>query len=205
MAKLLFKYTAVFFSSIFNPFIIPTISFLIILYNVPGYEIYTPQVKYILMGIVVVSSCILPSTFLLLMSFTANINSKMIHHKDRVLPYIFSAFSIFLGAQLLGKLPIPSVFKLFMLGSCLVLVLLFLITLKWKISGHAAGVGGLLGSFLAITFKYGINIQWIIILLILISGAVCSSRIYMKKHTPSQVYTGFFLSLFVMYLTIYFF
>jgi len=110
-----------------------------------------------------------------------------------------------MGAQLIAKLPVPKIFSVFLLGSCLVLLILFAITIKWKISGHGAGMGGLLGAVLALTFKYGINLLWPIIVVILISGAVGSSRIYLKKHTPMQVYAGFSVSVLCMYLTIYFF
>lgn len=205
MVEKLNKYLALFFSGVFNPFIIPSLTAFIILNYLPGFELYSFRVKYILMLIVAASTCIIPLIFLLIVSLSPNINRDMMHHRDRILPYIFSAFSIFMGAQLIRKLPLPHIFSLFLLGSCLVLILLFAITIKWKISGHAAGVGGLVGTMLAITFKYGIDLTWPIIGAILISGAVGSSRILLHKHTPAQVYAGFGASVLCMYLTIYFF
>ena len=163
---------------------------------------YSLRAKYILIGIVFTSSTLLPAIFQLMMSFTANLNNEMKKHKDRFVPYIFSAFSIFLGSQLIGKLPLPNVFRLFMLGLCTVLILLFIISLKWKISCHTAGLGALTGAFSAIIFKYGIDIIWLLILVILFSGAIATSRMYLKKHTPGQVYAGYFLSIFVMYFAI---
>jgi membrane-associated phospholipid phosphatase len=142
---------------------------------------------------------------MLIISLSPNVNLDMMHHKDRILPYIFSAFSIFMGAQLIAKLPLPKVFSLFMLGSCLILIVLFAITTKWKISGHGAGVGSLLGALLALTFRYGLDLKWPVIAAILITGLVGSSRIYLKKHTPAQIYAGVATSVLCMYLTIYFF
>ena len=205
MVDKIYKATAHFFSGLFNPFFIPTLAFFVILMNLPGLEMYTLRVKYLLLSIVFISTCILPIVFILTVSLSPGINRNMMSHKDRILPYIFSAFSIFMGAQLIAKLPVPKIFSVFLLGSCLVLLILFAITIKWKISGHGAGMGGLLGAVLALTFKYGINLLWPIIVVILISGAVGSSRIYLKKHTPMQVYAGFSVSVLCMYLTIYFF
>lgn len=171
----------------------------------PGLEYYTPKIKILLIGIVFAATCLLPLLFILLISLTSNIKVSLEHQKDRLLPYLFSAFSIFLGAQLMGKLPIPGIFRLFMLGIVLTIVLLFVVTLKWKISGHAAGIGGVLGTFLALLFKYKMDLQWLILATILVAGLIGSSRLILHKHTPSQVYAGFLLSWSVMYATVYLF
>ena len=199
------KFIAQVFSAVFNPFLVSTFGFLVILYHLPGLQYYTPRVKMILVGIVFTTTCVLPLLFILLISFTAKMKPSLDQAKDRLLPYLFSAFSIFMGAQLLGKLPIPGIFRLFMLGIVLLLILLFVITLKWKISGHAAGIGGMLGTFLSLLFKYRMDLRWIIIATILLAGLVGTSRLILKKHTPAQVYAGFSLSLLVMYVTVYFF
>lgn len=128
----------------------------------------------------------------------------MEHHSDRILPYLFTAFSTFLGAQLIGKLPIPGIFKIFLLGTSIILIILLIVTWFWKISGHASGIGGLLGTSLAMTFRYGIDLTWIIVALFVISGAVGTSRVYLKKHTPAQVYAGFSMSFAVMFALVYF-
>lgn len=198
-------YLAHFFSGVFNPFVMPSLAFFIILNYMPGFEMYSFKVKLILMIIVAVSTCILPLLFILLVSASSFVNRDMMNHRDRILPFIFSAFSFFIGAQLIGKLPLPHIFSLFLLGSCMVLIILFLVTMKWKISGHGVGVGGFVGTLLAITFKYGIDLTWPIVAAILISGAVGTSRIFLDKHTPAQVYAGFGVSVLCMYLTIYFF
>lgn len=205
MTDKLKTYLAHFFSGVFNPFVMPTLAFVIILVYMPGFEMYSIRVKTLLISIVLISTCILPLLFILLISANRYVNRDMMHHRDRILPFMFSAFSFFIGAQIIGKLPIPHIFSLFLLGSCLVLILLFAITTRWKISGHGVGVGGFTGTLLAITFKYGMDLSWPILLAILISGAVGSSRIYLRKHTPAQVYAGFGLSVVIMYLTIYFF
>lgn len=199
------KASAYFFSGVFNPFFIPTFAFLILFNYLPGGELYSFKLKAVLISIVFISTCVLPIAFVLVASLSPGVNRDMMHHKDRILPYIFSAFSIFMGAQLIGKIPVPGIFKLFLLASSLILIALFVITNFWKISGHAAGIGGLLGALLSLTFRYGMDLKWAIVVTIIISGAVGSSRIYLGKHTPSQVYAGFTLSLLIMYLVIYLF
>lgn len=205
MENRLLHNTAKVISLLFHPFVIPTLGFLIIYYHIPGVEQYPVKLRNILLGIVIFSTCLLPLSFIMLMSATSKLSHDMLHHRDRMLPYIFSAFSIFLGAQLLGKLPLPNVFRIFLLGSCLVLIILFMITLKWKISGHAAAMGSLLGVFLSLIFRYGIDLKWTVIAAIVAAGVVASSRIILNKHTPAQVYAGFVLGVSVLYLTVYLF
>lgn len=204
MNKIL-KNTAHLFSFIFHPLVVPSIGFILLFYSLPGFELYPPRMRNIMMVIIAFSTGILPLTFIFLMSVAAGFSSKMEHHRDRMLPYIFSAFSIYMGAQLMGKLPVPGVFRLFMLGACLVLIMLFLITMKWKISGHAAAMGGLTGLFLSLAFRYAIDLKWVIIAAIFVSGIVASSRILLTKHSALQVYLGYGLGLVTIFLTVYLF
>lgn len=188
-----------------NPFLIPTLGILIIMNNMPGLELYTSRAKQILFLIIFISTCALPLIFMAIVSFSPGFNKNFAHHKDRIVPYFFTSLSVYLGSQLLSKLPFPPPFQLLMTGICALLVILLIITVWWNISGYAAGVGGLIGAMLALIFKYGMELTTLLIVSILISGLVCSSRIYLNKHTPLQVYTGFGLSAMVMFSTLYYF
>jgi hypothetical protein len=205
MKEKIYRNTALLISALFNPYFIPTFGFLIVLSYKSGLELYSSKLIGILLGIVFITSCILPVIFSMLMQFSTKKNQDNKINNERIIPSVFSAFSLFLGAQLMGKLPVPHVFQLFLLGSCLLLIALFLTTIKGKLSTHSASLGALLGTLLALTFKYGMNLQWSIIATILISGIVGSSRIYLKKKNPIQVYLGYTMGILIMYFTIYFF
>lgn len=192
-------------SILFHPFAITTYGASLIYFSLPGYEFYTQRLTNIFLGIVVVSTFILPATFVLLMAATKNIGRNLMHHRDRMLPFIFSAFSIYLGAQLIGKLPLPGIFRLFMLASCLLLIILFVITTKWKISGHMAAIGGITALLISVTLRFGTNFLPFIIASIAVSGLLGTSRIYLNKHLPSQVYAGFFTGFTVIFATVYYF
>ena len=186
-------------SGIFNPLIIPTLGFIIIMNHIPGVEFYTFKIKAIILGVVFVSTFALPGLFMLLTSMNPEILKLNNLHQERIFPYIFIAFSTFLGAQFLGKLPLPGIFKLLLIGSSIVIIIMTIITTKWKISGHTAALGALLGTLMALSFKYSMDFLGIIITILLISGVVASARIYLEKHNPAQVYAGFglgFLCLF---------
>jgi membrane-associated phospholipid phosphatase len=183
--------------------LIPTIGFLVVMAYLPGLELYSIKAKYILLVIVFISTGMLPLIFLRIISLSPGYNRELNHHKERILPYLFNALSSFLGLQLLIKLPFHSVYSSLMIGTFVLLVFLSIISFWWKISEHTAGIGGLLGILLALIFKYGLNLLYPVIATILIAGAVASSRLYLKKHTPSQVYAGFGFSALLMFILVY--
>jgi len=53
------------------------------------------------------------------------------------------------------------------------------------------GIGGLLGGIMGLARIHGINPYWAFIFVLLIAGAVGTSRIILNKHTTGQVFAGF--------------
>jgi membrane-associated phospholipid phosphatase len=198
------KYSAIIVSGLLNPFFMPTLGLYILMNLIPGTVHFSMKLKLILYGIVFLTTCAIPVIFLLVLSLGTKLKQRPIHLSEQVLPYFFTAFSIFLGSQLLARLPVPGILRVFLLGISLVLVVLFFIRLRWKISEHTAGIGILTGTIFALIFRYGLNIQWIAIVLILLSGLLGSLRIYLEKHTLTEVFTGFFVSTIGMYLILFF-
>lgn len=190
--------------NVFNPFIVPTCGFLLIINQIPGVEFYSFRLKAILILIVLLSSCILPLTFIGLITKSHLSTKIMSHVHDRVISYFFTAFSIFLGAQLLGKLPVPGLFKFLMMGSCILIVFLIAIAVRWEISGHTSAFGGLTATMVALSLKYGMDLLPGIIIVLLVSGLVSSALIYKEKNNPAQVYTGFALGFIVLFSLITF-
>ncbi|MCR5312663.1 MAG: hypothetical protein K6E54_03280 [Bacteroidaceae bacterium] len=61
----------------------------------------------------------------------------------------------------------------------------------WKISTHMVGAGGLVGSLVAFSSIFYFNPVVPVCVLILISGALGSSRIILRQHSVAQVGVGF--------------
>jgi membrane-associated phospholipid phosphatase len=74
------------------------------------------------------------------------------------------------------------------------------ITIRWKISVHMTSWGGLTGFLLVSSFALRVDILMLILISILLAGALGSSRIILKAHTPAQVYAGYLLGVFGMLL-----
>ena len=72
---------------------------------------------------------------------------------------------------------------------------------RWiKISLHAGGAGILTGFLLAYASAQVEFEMWILIAAILASGLTLTARLYLKKHTQLEVYTGWSLAVLLTFL-----
>ncbi|HPR33057.1 MAG TPA: hypothetical protein PLK12_13220 [Prolixibacteraceae bacterium] len=187
-------------SFLFNPFLIPTLGLWVLYHQIPGTEFYSSKVRLILFLIYFLSTCFFPLLFIVLYAVSPGGKRNLDHHRDRIVPYLFTAFSVFLGAQLTDRLPLPGIFRIFLLGISLIVVLSLLISLRWKISGHLSAIGGLTGVLIGMNFRFGMELTGWIIGAIVVSGLLGSARIFLGKHSPAQVYAGYALGLACMLL-----
>jgi membrane-associated phospholipid phosphatase len=70
---------------------------------------------------------------------------------------------------------------------------------------HASGVGILTGFIFAFCLTQVVYQFWIIVAVIVVSALVISSRLYLKKHTPIELFLGYIISIFVTFFVTYFY
>jgi hypothetical protein len=204
MIEKIAKYIARFFAGAFNPLLIPTIGLLLIMGFIPGVELFSTKLKMVILCVIFLATCIIPFIFIMLGKLNRGWNKDSNNYFDRIMPYLFTIMGAYLGSQFLGKLPIPGIFRIFLLGICFTIIVATLIAFKWKLSDYMMALGGFLGALLALNFKFGMNLLWTIVVVILISGIVGSSHIYLGKDSPRQIYAGFLTGLVCMFFTIVF-
>jgi membrane-associated phospholipid phosphatase len=154
--------------------------------------------------VVFFTTAILPVLSVAVLALNPNFDLSMQKTRDRVIPLLSTAIFYYVGFLLLNRIRIFPIFKMFLIASTLVIVLLLIITLKWKISTHMASVGGLAGTVFALSFKTGINPLAIILSVVLVSGLVGSARLLLNKHNLAQLAAGFGLGFLILYFVIYF-
>ncbi|HNW49493.1 MAG TPA: hypothetical protein PKH79_00340 [Prolixibacteraceae bacterium] len=196
-------YSARIVPKIFNPYLIPTLGLLAIMNYIPGVEFFSAKLKFLLLGVVFVSTCFIPFVFIALGHLNKIWDKESARVFDRVMPNFFAALSCFLGSQFLGKLPVPGIFRIYLLGFCFLMIISTLVTIKWKLSDFTLSLGGLWGALLALNFKYGMDILWLIIIVVLVTGLVASSSLYTGKESPRQVYGGFLTGTIGIFLLIF--
>lgn len=159
------------------------------------------EIKLALLTITFIATFLLPvANAILLRKFRIIASLEMKTNKERILPYLSAV--LFYAAELYAvvKADLPSLIKAMMWGATLLVTAVMLINLIWKISAHMAGIGGLIGMVIAISFHYQINLHEILIILFVAAGLVGFSRLKLCAHNPAQVYAGFLLGITVQLL-----
>lgn len=199
------KTTAKFFSYLFHPLVIPTVGMLIIFNSNSYVNFAIPyELKKAIIILVGLSTFIIPTLFTLFLQNRGYIKTiEMETTKERVIPYGFTIIFYFFTIYMMMKVAIPPIIFNFMVGALVSVILAFVINLKWKISAHMIGIGGLTGALIATSFLLNVNLISYITLSILISGLVASSRLILNAHNPSQLIIGFLMGMVCQVFSIY--
>jgi hypothetical protein len=130
---------------------------------------------------------------------------------ERRLPYLASIIIYAIATYLFGwKLqPIAELAPqiAILLGSVTIsLIIVAVVSLFWKISAHATGMGGAIGILTSLIIRFEEHLLLTPLLItILITGFLLSARLYLNAHTPAQIIAGFASGLVVSSATVYFF
>jgi len=187
-------------SFLFHPLLMPTFGFLLLMNTGFYFALISYEAKKFILLIVIMSTFLLPLISMSFMLFSPRFKINLDKSSDRVLPLLSTAVFYYLGYYFLGKVPIYPVYRIVLISSVLTIAILLIVSIKWKISAHLAGIGGLIGAFLALSLRMNFNSSLLLASLIFVAGIVGTARIVLEKHTPIQVYAGFFLGFAVNYL-----
>ena len=127
----------------------------------------------------------------------------MEHAKERLIPFLVISVLYIFSYYLLIRLGAPKTIAKLILISAITVFSLFILSFFWKISAHMAGIGGLLGALIAISFLLSVNLEYYIITVIIISGILGFSRLVLDKHKPYQIYSGWFLGIFISLIVLF--
>ncbi len=200
------KIAAKIISTIFHPLIMPIIGLLVI-FNTDSYLNYTIplELKKAILLLVGTSTFIIPLLISLLLLNRKMINSlEMETQKERVIPYAFTIIFYVFTLYMLKRAPISPIIFNFVIGATLSVIIAFIVNIKWKISAHMIGVGGLAGALICISIMLEIYVTPYIILALLIAGLVGSARLILKAHTQLQLYVGFLVGVICQVITLYY-
>lgn len=168
-------------------------------------------------GLVLISiltiSVMFPLIAILMMKALGLISSfEMPDKKERIGPLIITGlFYMWLYVNVRNNDNIPSALSFFILGTTIAVFLALIINSFTKISLHSIAAGGFLSGMLFITFgwSYGfidipipfLGLEWrwsdrmIMVTVAILSGAIGSARLFLKAHTPDEIYGGYIVGI----------
>ncbi len=128
--------------------------------------------------------------------------------KERTIPILvmfMSCLGLYIMFQLLpSNTGISKHIFSYPLAGLVATVIFFIMTLSRKVSLHAGGTGIMSGFILAYAGSQDHFQFWVIPVCILVSGIVMSARLFLKKHTLSEVTIGWFTGAIITFTVSYF-
>jgi hypothetical protein len=173
----------------------PTYGFSIIFFSDNYIGNFVPLgVKLLIIGITFVFTFILPVINTVILLKIGRISSlSMDHPGERTIPYASTSLYYFALFLLFHSEGFPEAFKILILGAGISIVIVLLINLRWKISAHMTGIGGIAGAALGLIYRLQLDLFFPLLIVIFVAGLVGFARLKLLSHSPAQVYSGFVL------------
>lgn len=183
---------AKFLSVLLHPLFMPLYLVVLIFWIDPYVAFFLPpEHHWIVFGMVALMTIAFPLTSTLLLLRTGLISSLQIPERtERIAPYLLTLIYYGMMWYLLQRTPLHWTISAVFIGVFIALLLTTLITVRWKISAHMVGIGGVLGALCGLTALHDLNAFLVITGLILIAGLLGTTRLLVTDHSPAQIYAG---------------
>lgn len=212
------KNFSLFISWGFMPILMPFLGLILVMYT-PSQPIdisnhynslylFNEHNKVVILSRFLIFSVILPGLMYIFLRNTAIIQTTQLDDKsERRIPMIMmSLFCFFLFYLFFTENAILPKYTYALCLSGGIIIGIFSYVNKFiKISLHATGVGILTGFVFAYVSEQVYFQIWILPFVILISGIVLTTRLYLEKHTPIELIIGYFFSLIITFILNYYF
>ncbi len=182
-------------SWMFSPMLMPTYGMILSLFAT--YLLYANislSTRLTVIGAVFAATAMIPAIVIYILHRIGIVKDARLNERtDRFLP-LGAAIVCYCGITVyLMQIHSPQWMLCFMLGAAGAVITMLLISLKWKISGHATGVGGLCVFVFSLYYRhYAITGNlWLLYATFIAAGLVCTSRLMLQRHSPAQVAAGF--------------
>ena len=178
-------------SLLLHPVWMPTLA-LVLAFRIDPHLTFTisTEGQRVVLGMVFVMTALFPIASMLMLWRSGLISElAMPRRSERIMPYLLTLVYFGMAYYLLRRTPNSSATLSLFTGICLALAANLLLTLRWKVSLHMTGIGGLIGMVLGLMVVHGVRTPWLPVLLLL-AGALGTARLLVTDHTPAQVYLG---------------
>ena len=198
---------AQFISVLAHPLFMPSYAFSLLMYTNPYINMMiSDSTKNVVIIILSLFTIVLPILTAIILKQLRVIDSiYMKTTEERKWPFVFTLVWYYMAFQLLAKLYIPQSFLLLMLGAISAIGLSLIITLRWKVSIHMLGIGGLIGAIVGISHRFQFDHSNLIMLLLIFAGLIGFARLKTHSHNYLQVYVGFLLGFLVEWISVLYF
>ena len=182
-------------STILHPIVLPTIG--VLLYFTFISQSLEKRMQLIVLGLVFVLTYLVPLLLLIFLKRFMMIKDYEVSTiKERRFPVIFMIVVLYFLGSTIIQIPTIRNLGILFFGTSLSLACIYILfSIKLKSSLHLVSMGSMLGFFLIMTNFNNLPLLPVIIVLVILSGILASSRLYLKAHTPVELLVGFSLGI----------
>lgn len=182
-------------SFIFHPLLMPLLGVIFYFSKTPRF-IPDPVLKGKLFSVTILT-VVLPMLLYYLLKTLNKVDSVYLETtNERKLPLLLNSLIIVLVLiRVLPQNEIPELY-FFFIGILISTITCFaLAVVKFKASIHMIAASGFFMFAVALAIHFKVNINGTIALMCIILGAIATSRLHLKAHTPIELVIGFFVGL----------
>lgn len=182
-------------SFIFHPLLMPLLGVIFYFSKTPRF-IPEPVIKAKLFSVTILT-VILPMLLYYLLKTLKKVDSVYLETtNERKIPLLLNVLIILLVLiRVLPQNEIPELY-FFYIGILISTITCFaLAVVKFKASIHMIAASGFFMFAVALAIHFKVNINGTIALMFIILGAIATSRLHLKAHTPIELLIGFFVGL----------
>lgn len=151
---------------------------------------FSPQGQWILVGMVFVMTALFPASSIMMLWRSGLVEQlSMPRRSERVVPFLLTLVYFCMAYYLLRRTPSSTATLALFSGIIMTMAAVVVLTLRWKVSIHMAGIGGLIGMLLGLMVIHGAQ-AWFLPLVFVVAGALGTARLLVSDHTPAQIYVG---------------
>jgi len=148
--------------------------------------------KVFMLGMIYIFTILIPRTGInIFRIFNKWTHIELSVREHRHLPYILTVLSYATCLLLMTHIKAAMFFKGIVVAALVSQIICVIVNAWWKISTHMVGMGGLVGALIAFSYLFYFNPAIPVCILILLSGALGTSRIILRQHSVAQVGVGF--------------
>lgn len=179
-------------SIVLHPFVVPVYAMLIFMYGNTILALASPRTKLFLLAVVTLNALVIPVIAIGLLRWLGMISDLSFEKRyDRTVAMAIVALCYGLCVFMVSDLVFGFIVRKFFIAAFCCAMAALIITPFWKISLHMIAMGAVTALFAVYTLA-GIMSGFIpLMVTIILAGALGSARLYLGRHTPAQVATGF--------------
>lgn len=185
-------YAARLVSLIFTPFYLPLVG-LIALFTFSYLNLLPLEYRLQVLALVYLFTILLPTFLIHLYRRSQGWSLLELGQKRRrMVPYAISILCYIGCLWMLHRLNIYHFVSSIVFAALLVQIICALINIWWKISTHAAAIGGVAGALFVFAEIFMFNPVWWFCAVFMLAGILGAARMILRQHSLPQVVAGFF-------------